>query len=210
MADMEPPAPSKSRARVLSDVELGHLCKLVFAPESTFHRIIALCVTTGQRRGELARLERSWLDGDVLSLPSHVTKNGLAHAFPVGPIAKRILETTPKTSTTYFFPAARDRMKDKTATVFNGWGKPKAALDKKCGVTGWQIHDLRRTVATGLAELDVPPHVIERLLNHVAGSRNPEQEGTMTAVGRVYNRARYLRQMREAVEKWEAHLASLL
>ena len=45
-------------------------------------------------------------------------------------------------------------MKGKPATVFNGWGKPKAELDAQLGIEEWDIHDLRRTFATYLAELD--------------------------------------------------------
>lgn len=202
MADMQPPAASRPRERVLTDEELGTLCTLVFAPDSTFHRIIALCILTGQRRGELARLERSWLKDDVLTIPSHVTKNGRVHAFPIGQRAKGILDSTPKLSVAYFFPASRDRVKGKKATVFNGWGKPKAALDSQLGIAPWTIHDLRRTVSTGMAALGVPQIVVEKLLNHVSG-------GSQSQIAQVYNRHAYLGEMREAVEKWEAHLTSL-
>ena len=81
---------------------------------------------------------------------------------------------------------------------FNGWSKSKAALDKVSGVSGWRLHDLRRTFATRLAEQGSPPHVIERLLNHVSGQ--------ISGVSAIYNRASYLSEMREVVRRWEAHL----
>ena len=68
--------------------------------------------------------------------------------------------------------------------------------------------DLRRTFATGLAFLRVAPHIIERLLNHKLGTI--QLGGEISAVAAVYNRHLYLDEMREAVEKWEARLASLL
>ena len=57
---------------------------------------------------------------------------------------------------------------------FNGFGKAKAQLDKTSGVTGWRLHDLRRTMATGLQRLGVRLEVTESVLNHVSGSRATE------------------------------------
>jgi integrase len=203
MADMEPPSNSRPRERALSDQELHGLCRLVFAPQNHFHRIIALCLLTGQRRGEIARLERSWLKNGLVTIPAHITKNGRTHAFPIGLIARRILETTPNTSDTYFFPAARERVQGKPATVFNGWGKPKAQLDKDLGVYDWTIHDLRRTVSSGMAALGVPQIVVEKLLNHVSG-------GTQSQIARVYNVYEYQAEMRAAIDAWEQHLSRLI
>jgi phage-related protein len=61
-----------------------------------------------------------------------------------------------------------------------------------------------------LAELAVPPHVIERLLNHKMGSISNKTDGILSAVAEVYNRYQYLPEMREAVERWQAHLTRLL
>jgi len=78
----------------------------------------------------------------------------------------------------------------------------KARLDADAGVTGWTLHDLRRTVATGLASLQVPPHVVEKLLNHTSG--------TFSGVAGVYNRFAYQNEMRAALEQWESRLQELL
>ena len=64
----------------------------------------------------------------------------------------------------------------------------------------WQLLRLRRTFATKLAEMKVPPHIIERLLNHKLGTL--QMQGVITAVADVYNRALYMDEMREAIEKW--------
>ncbi len=69
----------------------------------------------------------------------------------------------------FLFPASRAHVRGKPTTTFNGWPKYKEAFDKLCGVTDWTLHDLRRTL-TNLAALKVPPHVVERLLNHKFGS----------------------------------------
>lgn len=202
MADMEPPAASKSRERVLTDIELAAVYKAALAGETHFHRIIALCLLTGQRRGEIARLERSWLKDDLLTIPSEVTKNGRTHTFPIGPQAQAVLKAVPVLSARYFFPASRDRVKGKPATVFNGWGKPKAAFDQECGVLDWTIHDIRRSVSTGMAALGVQQVVVEKLLNHVSG-------GSLSQIAAVYNRHQYLDEMRSALSQWEARLSKL-
>ena len=66
----------------------------------------------------------------------------------------------------------------------------------------WQLRDIRRTVATGMAELGVQPHIVEACLNHVSGAK--------AGVAGVYNRAVYADEKREAVEVWANHLAVIL
>lgn len=63
------------------------------------------------------------------------------------------------------------------------------------------LHDLRRTAATGMAALDVAPHVVDRILNH--------STGRISGVARVYNRHEYLSE-RKAIETWAQHVEGLL
>jgi integrase len=83
-----------------------------------------------------------------------------------------------------------------------GWSRGFARLEQLSGVRGFVLHDLRRTFATELASLGVAIHVIEKLLNHTSGQ--------ISGVAAIYNRFSYAKEMREAIETWEAHLASLL
>jgi integrase len=69
-------------------------------------------------------------------------------------------------------------------------------------VTNWTLHDLRRTAATGLAQLGVAPHVVEKRLNH--------SSGTFGGMAGVYNRFQYVPEMRDALSKWEVHLQALV
>ena len=63
------------------------------------------------------------------------------------------------------------------STPFSGWSKAKAALDRAvadargASLAPWSVHDLRRTVATGLQRLGVRLEVTEAVLNHISGSR---------------------------------------
>jgi integrase len=95
---------------------------------------------------------------------------------------------------------------------FSGWSKAKVALDgrvvtalqmrdAKAKLQPWRLHDIRRTVATGLAELGTLPHVVEAILNHVSGHK--------AGVAGVYNRAIYAAEKRVALEMWARHLAQL-
>jgi hypothetical protein len=65
-------------------------------------------------------------------------------------------------------------------------------------VTDWVLHDLRRTFSTIQAQLRTPPHITERLLNHVTGSLSP--------IARIYNRYEYLDEMREAARRFDQHI----
>lgn len=158
------------RERVLSQDELKAVYTSARAGMTPFHRIVALLVLTGQRRGEIAALQWSWIKENTITLPRSHTQNRREHTFPIGPAAKDVLKSIPRLKDNpYIFPAARDKVKGKPAPVFNGWGKPKAAFDAECGVSNWTLHDLRRTFSSGVAALGVPQVVVEKLLNHISG-----------------------------------------
>ena len=69
-------------------------------------------------------------------------------------------------------------------------------------VKDWRIHDLRRTVATGLQKLGVNLQTIEAVLGHTSGSRS--------GVVGVYQRHSFDAEKRAALDAWGAHVASLV
>ena len=83
-------------------------------------------------------------------------------------------------------------------TPFSGWSKAKSALDTASGVSGWWLHDLRRTLATGLQRLGVRLEVTEAVLNHQSGSR--------AGVVGIYQRHDWAEEKRAALDAWSAHL----
>jgi integrase len=90
---------------------------------------------------------------------------------------------------------------------FSGWHICKQRLDARIEKTtskpsDWVPHDLRRTVATGMAELGTSPHVIECVLNHVGGFR--------AGVHGIYNRNSYAREMTAALDLWAEHLLAIV
>ena len=66
----------------------------------------------------------------------------------------------------------------------------------------WRLHDLRRTAATGMAEIGIAPHIVEAALNHVSGAR--------AGVAGTYNRAAFAPEKRAALERWAAHVEGLI
>ncbi len=198
MERTERPRNGKSRDRFLSDDEL----KAVWgASTGMFGDIIKLCILTGQRRSEIAQLQWDWVKGDLITFPSDVTKNKREHSFPVGPLAQAIIEREiRRNDSPYLFPA-RKTWRQKSS-IYNAWGKDKPALDKMSGVTGWVIHDLRRTLVSNWAKLGIRQEVTEKYINHVSG--------TFGGIVGVYQRHTYLDEMRAAIALWEKHLCLLL
>jgi integrase len=85
--------------------------------------------------------------------------------------------------------------------VFQGYSKAKARLDRLSGVNDWTLHDLRRTVVSGMAGLGVAPHVADKILNH--------QSGTISGVAAVYQRHEFLKERARALQVWGDHVQSL-
>jgi hypothetical protein len=189
-----PPGEDRKGTRTLTDAELVAVWN---ACEGFFGDIIRLLILWGARNGEVGRLQRAWREGRVLTIPGEFTKNGRAHAIPLLPMARAIIDRR-NTNDYYYFPG---RTPD---SHFNdgSWGKLKKELDKRSGVTGWKVRDLRRTFRSNMAKLKVPRHIAEILINHVTGTRNELDE--------IYVRYDFLDEKRDALGKYEAYLTSLL
>ena len=202
-ARLQAPGATATRERVLTDAELAAVLLQARKTPYPFGAIVELLILTGQRRGEIAALRWEWIDDEAktITLPSSITKNKRSHTFPYGELTSVVIATIPRLNE-YVFPAARDRLKHKPATIFNGWSKPKVAFDKACPIAAWTLHDLRRTFATNLAALGTPIHVTEKLLNHISG--------TVSGVAAIYNRHAYMDEMRAAIDAWEKRLSYIL
>ena len=74
--------------------------------------------------------------------------------------------------------------------------------DMAAPIPHWILHDLRRTAATGMARLNITPHVVDKVLNHVSG--------TIRGVAAVYNRFEYLQERRAALEAWGRYVGDLV
>jgi integrase len=185
----------KARDRVLADDELCRVWNRAREIGYPYGTIVQLLILTGQRLGEIAGLRWEWIDEGIVTFPSEITKNGRASRIPLGTMARRIVERTPRHSL-LLFPA-----RGHATRPFNGFGASKVSLDK-CGVENFTHHDLRRTFATNMARLGVRLEVTEKMLNHVSGS--------MGGIVGVYQRHEFMEEMGEAISRYETWLSNVL
>ncbi len=185
-------APSKEipRDRVLDDDELARLWLAADDEGFPFGPFTHMLVLTGQRRGEVAGMRRSELDLDTATwtLPAGRVKNAKLHVVPLPPLAIDILKTVPRFLNSDLVFTTNGR------SPISGFGRLKDRLDGAVGASDWRLHDIRRTVATGMAKAGVQPHIVEAVLNH--------RSGIVSGVAAVYNRHAYLGEKREALTQW--------
>jgi len=169
-------AERSERDRVLNADELRAVWRA--CDDTDFGKIVRLLILTGCRREEIGGLMWSEVDLDAgtIKLPKERTKNGCAHTLTLPKMAVDILASVPRM-------VGRDYLFGERSIGFRSWQVQKARF--KDGVSEpWKLHDLRRTVATGMAEHDIAePHIIEATLNHTSG-----HEG---GIAGIYNRAKY-------------------
>jgi integrase len=190
----------RARERVLAAAELRLIWQ--YLDHDHFAAIIRLLALTGCRASEIADLRWSELRDNTIVLPSERTKNHRVHIVPLSQPARAIIEAQPHRTNADGRP--RDLIFGTGEGGFSGWHICKQRLEARIKkVTGkplphWTPHDLRRTCATGMADLGTSPHVIECVLNHVGGFR--------AGVHGVYNRNSYAREMATALDLWAEHL----
>jgi integrase len=189
-----------ARDRVLSNAELRAIW--LHAGPGDFGRIIRLLILTGCRRDEIGGLQWCELDLDqgVLAIPGARTKNHHALQLTLPPQAVSLLKETPR-------KADRDYVFGSSGGPFSRWSWEKQSIDHRIlkageAVDPWRIHDLRRTVATGMAEIGISPHIIEAVLNHRSGHK--------AGVAGIYNRASYEREICDALSRWAEHVTTVV
>jgi integrase len=191
-------AANGARDRVLGDSELRSIWNALGT--TSYGDIARLLALTGQRRDEIGGLRWSEVDLDkaVITLPAERTKNGRPHDIPLSDPALSILRARPRL-------AGRDYVFG--ASGFAGWSNCKRELDAriagKGAIQAWRLHDLRRTVSTRMHDdLQVQPHIVEAVLNHVSGHKG--------GVAGVYNKATYAKEKAIALAQWATHLEAIV
>jgi integrase len=186
--------PSKARERVLSDEELVKIWNATDRPYG-YDRIVRLLLLTAARRQEVGSMSWGEIKDGVWTIPAHRAKNGKAHALPLLPMAAGVIASVPRI-------VGREALFGTKGTgFFGGFSRCKQDLDKRCRVSDWHLHDLRRTAATKMADIGVLPHVIEAVLNHHGGHK--------AGVAGIYNRSTYEREVRNALALWEDRVRAL-
>ena len=181
-----------SRDRVLSDEELAAIWRA--SGDDDYGRIIRLLILTGCRRGEIGgmRWEEFDIDAETWTLPKERSKNDRALTLPLPSPAWQIVKSVPEM-------VGRECLFG--VHGFSNWSTNKQALDTRCGVTDWHVHDIRRSVATKMADIGVAPHIIETILNHASGHKG--------GIAGIYNKSVYERAVKAAMALWADHVRVL-
>ena len=184
------------RERVLDDAELSSIWNNC-ASDNDYHRIIRLLILTACRISEVGGMQWSEFNEDrtVWTIPGDRVKNKRDHVLPLPGAFWQIVETVKHRPDRDFLFGYSDR-------GYANWGDPKIILDKQCAVVGWTHHDIRRTVATRMADIGIQPHIIEAVLNHQSGHKG--------GVAGIYNRSNYKSEVKGALQAWARYVALII
>jgi len=210
---LKPPAKEVKRKRTLKRHEIRVFWKACDAIGWPFGPAAQLLLLTAARRDEVGAMRRPEVtqtkDGMLWTLPSERAKNDETHKLPLSTMAAEIVKAQPDRG------KAKLLFSTNGTTAISGWSKFKTRLDAdmlallkqelaeagedsdSAEIEPWRLHDLRRTASTLMDdELEVRPHIIEQILNHVR--RGDEAR---------YNHSERLAPMRRALEAWALHVA---
>jgi integrase len=221
---MAKPKAPEARDRVLTDDELGavwNASSTLSGPFGTFYRLLIL---TGQRRDEVAGMKWAELDRarSIWVIPADKAKNGKNHIVPLAPavvaeldaiaLALQVRAKAREPDATAW-PKAGPVLTTDGATSIRSYSKAKLALDAAIAeargtkenpapLPAWRVHDLRRTLATGLQRLGVRLEVTEAVLNHLSGSR--------AGIVAVYQQHDWASEKRDALRSWAAAVLAIV
>lgn len=190
----------QDRSRTLSLEEMRQIWAVWDEIGGAWGAYFKILLLTAQRRSEVSHMRWDQISDDVWTIPAEANKSGRLHLVPVPTEVRGILDSLPRTTSPYVFPARTVRDAAGTDNPISGFSaavrKVNAALPQPFD---WRIHDLRRTATSMMARLRFPPHVLSAVLNHAPQS-------TMKGVLSVYNRYEYLAEKREALQAWAAYV----
>ena len=217
-APVDPVFEEVSRERVLSDAELRAFWQGTETDHYPWHDFLRVLLLTAQRRGEVATMRWDDInlesDKPIWTIPAELNKSARIHDVPLAPEVVEILQSLPRHQGRYLFTSG-----DGTIPISN-FATAKRRLDKKMleilgeaaedtgddpgtvEIPRWTLHDLRRSAATGMAQLGIQPVVLGRVLNH--------SPGALMGVTAIYNRFAYDTEKRAALEAWARRVEEIV
>jgi integrase len=211
---IRPPGEERSRDRVLTRDELRELWPTLHQTDAkhadgkpkprlseTLNDAFLVMLLTAQRCGEVCKMQ--WREVDLASgwwtIPGDVSKNDDPHRVPLTSMVVQILERRASAED------ADDRhvFSNQRHTCVADRAKKAAAILCKGGVSfHFRAHDLRRTAASYMGEAGVDRFHIAHVLNH--------RSVTHSTVTAIYDRYRYDKEKRAALEKWAEVLCGIV
>jgi integrase len=195
------------RQRVLTDDEIRAFWQATGRMEYPYGPLLRMLLLTGQRRNEAAgaRWPEFDFDAKLWTVPPERFKSNSTHLVPLTADVLGLLCALPrfksgdflfsfsfgKAPVTDFF-----RCKTQLDTLMK---EELRKTDSKATLMPFVIHDLRRTMHTRLSSLRVPDTVAEMVIGH--GRKGLQ---------RVYDQHKFVDEMREALEAWNARLRAIV
>lgn len=200
------PAKPKARERVLSDAEIAVLWRVAELESEPWRSAVLLLMLTGQRRAEVFGAKRDEFDlkASIWTIPAERAKNGSTHIVPLSASAKSVIKPIlDKDGDDWLFPA-EGNPENPASGISRAVKRMRNAVKKDLGdqTEQWSLHDIRRTVATGLQRLGIRFEVTESVLNHVSGSKG--------GIAGVYQRYDWADEKRTALDAWAAEIQRIL
>lgn len=191
-----------ARKRVFNDDEWRGFWRAADRLEYPYGPLFQMLALTGQRKSEVA--EARWSEFDLAKrlwiIPADRMKADAAHAVPLSDDVIAVLNSLPR-----FKRGDHLFSTDFGVKPVNGFSKAKTRLDKEMAaelgrtVPPFVIHDIRRTMRTGLSALPVPDLIRELVIAH-----------TKPGLHRVYDQHAYVAEKRHALELWAARLRNIV
>ena len=181
----------RARARILADGELRGIWKTAEATAGPYGAFIKFLLLTGARKSEASRLPWDEIVDGVWLLPAARNKVNQELARPLSDAAQKVVEGLPKFGRFVFTLSG--------VKPFAGFTEFKARFDVACGVTGWTLHDLRRTARTLLSRAGIASDIAEMCLGHV-----------LSGVRGTYDRHEYQAEKKLAFEALAAQVARIV
>jgi integrase len=195
------PAKEQPRDRVLQDRELKIIWAAAGELPPVYRDLFRLTMLLGQRPNEVGGMCEAELSGDIWTIPARRTKNKKQHQVPLVGLALQLVTERPRLNGMLFTYTGNN-------PVAASASRAKALLNDAivrvngAALPAWQLRDLRRTVASGMARLGINHLVADLALNH--------KSGTLSAIAATYNRHRYAQERRAAFETWGGHVKELV
>jgi integrase len=196
------------RTRVLTDQELKEIW-IASEPEGRWGLWFKLMILTGTRNMEAraARWSEFDLPNRLWTIPVERSKNKVEQRIHLTDATLAILNAIPRfPEVDLLFPASGN-----AKNPMSGDQKVKDRIDdrmrgaiKKAGGSepaNWQIHDFRRTIATGLQRLGFRPDIADQVIGHVGSTRS--------GAAAHYLHHRYETEKKEALTAWSEHVCAL-
>jgi integrase len=199
-----------ARSRTLSAAEIRWLWALTenWSSQPNLQRALRLVLLLGQRSNEVCRMQQGEIspDGKTWTIPAARTKNKTTHTVRLPPLARQIIADAiaASPSNLYVFVGARgrplrsDTLLHRLAEAIDDFNKTKMNP-----IEPFVVHDLRRTVASGLELLGVPANVISCALNHVSAKK-------ASVTGKHYLHGDLTRSVQAALTEWQGTLEAVL